>query len=74
MLSGCGLSPRDSRVEVTQIPGSLDSFTVSLHRPNGRHMPAVRAVQGDCEIVYFAPQDIRAALTQALGIGQNRKG
>ena len=27
----------------------LDSFTVSLHSPNGRQMPAVRAVQGDCQ-------------------------
>ena len=30
----------------------LDSFTAPLHSPNGRHLPAVRAVQGDCEIVY----------------------
>ena len=28
---------------------SLDSFTVSLHSPNGRQMPAVRSVQGDCQ-------------------------
>ena len=29
----------------------IDSFTVSLHSPNGRHlqMPAVRAVQRDCQ-------------------------
>ena len=27
--------------------GRLDSFTVYLHRPNGRHLPAVRSVQGD---------------------------
>ena len=26
---------------------SLDSFTVSLHSPNGRHLPVIRAVQGD---------------------------
>ena len=26
--------------------------TVSLHSPNGRQLPAIRAVQGDCEIVY----------------------
>ena len=26
----------------------LDSFTVPLHSPNGRHLPAVRAVQRDC--------------------------
>ena len=26
----------------------LDSFTVSLHSSNGRHLPAIRAVQGDC--------------------------
>ena len=26
----------------------LDCFTVSLHSQNGRHLPAVRAVQGDC--------------------------
>ena len=27
-------------------------ITVSLHSPNGRQMPAVRAVQGDRERVY----------------------
>ena len=27
--------------------------TVPLHSPNGRQMPAIRVVQGDCEIVYF---------------------
>ena len=26
---------------------ALDSFTVPLHSPNSRHLPAVRAVQGD---------------------------
>ena len=26
----------------------LDSFTVPLHSPNGRHLPAGRAVQRDC--------------------------
>ena len=26
----------------------IDSFTVSLQSPNGRHLPAVRALQGDC--------------------------
>ena len=26
----------------------VDSFTVPLHSPNGRHLPAIRAVQGDC--------------------------
>ena len=26
----------------------LDSFTVPLHSPNNRHLPAVRAVQRDC--------------------------
>ena len=25
------------------------TFTVSLHCPNGRHLPAVRVVQGDCQ-------------------------
>ena len=29
------------------------SLTVSLHSPNGRQMPAIRAVQGDCERVYI---------------------
>ena len=29
--------------------GSSDSFTVPLHIPYGRHMPAARAVQGDCQ-------------------------
>ena len=27
----------------------LDSFTVCLHSPNGRHLPTIRAVQGDCQ-------------------------
>ena len=27
------------------------SLTVSLHNPNGRQMPVIRAVQGDCERV-----------------------
>ena len=27
----------------------VDSFTVSLHSPNGRHLPAVTAVQGGCQ-------------------------
>ena len=26
----------------------VDSFTVSFNSPNGRHLPAVRVVQGDC--------------------------
>ena len=30
------------------VQSSIDCFTVSLHSPNGRHLPAVRAVQGDC--------------------------
>ena len=29
--------------------GAVDSFTVSLHSPNGRRLPAVKAVQGDCQ-------------------------
>ena len=28
---------------------AIDSFTVSLHSPNGRHLPAIRAMQGDCQ-------------------------
>ena len=28
----------------------VDSFTVPLHSPNGRQMPAIRAVQGDCQL------------------------
>ena len=31
---------------VSRLP--LDSFTVPLHSSNGRHLPAVKAVQGDC--------------------------
>ena len=27
-------------------------LTVPLHNPNGRQMPAISAVQGDCESVY----------------------
>ena len=30
----------------------IDSFTVSLHSPNGRHLPAVSAVQGDCQELF----------------------
>ena len=31
------------------LPWAVDSFTVSLHSTNnGRHWPAVRALQGDC--------------------------
>ena len=30
-------------------PPLLDSFTVPLHSPNGRHLPAIRAVQWDCQ-------------------------
>ena len=29
-------------------PGYLDSFTVSMHSPNGRHLPVISTVQGDC--------------------------
>ena len=34
---------------ITIISIDIDSFTVFLHSPNGRHLPAVRAVQGDCQ-------------------------
>ena len=27
----------------------LDYFTVPLHSPNGRHLPAIMAVRGDCQ-------------------------
>ena len=30
------------------LPMPIDTFTVPLHNPNGRQMPAVRAVQMDC--------------------------
>ena len=37
-------------ISVTQLLlQALDSFTVSLHSANGRHLPGVRAVQGDCQ-------------------------
>ena len=29
-------------------------LTVPLHSPDGRQLPAIRAVQGDCETVYFS--------------------
>ena len=35
-------------LEVTPHHLWLDSFTVPLHSPNGRHLPAIRAVQRDC--------------------------
>ena len=28
---------------------NLDSFTVPGHSPNGRHLPAIKAVSGDCQ-------------------------
>ena len=31
-------------------------LTVTLQSPNGRHLPAIRAVQGDCETVQPASQ------------------
>ena len=31
-----------------EVQNQLDSFTVPLHSPNGRHLPAVRTVQRDC--------------------------
>ena len=34
--------------QINQNHRSLDSFTVPLNSPNGRHLPAVRAVQRDC--------------------------
>ena len=33
---------------ISRLIFSLESFTVPLHSPNGRHLPAVRAVQRDC--------------------------
>ena len=33
----------------TPVNPPIDYFTVSLHSTNGRHLPAVRAVQGDCQ-------------------------
>ena len=38
-LSGCHI-----------ITMAIDSFTVSLHSTNGRHLPAVRALQRDCQL------------------------
>ena len=38
-------------------------LTVPLHSPNGREMPVVRSVQGDCETVYAG-----SYLLSALGI------
>ena len=34
------------------LPWTLDSFTVSLHSPNGRHLPAVRAVQRGLSVAF----------------------
>ena len=33
----------------TSLSLAIDVFTVSLHNRNGRHLPAVKAVQGDCQ-------------------------
>ena len=38
--------PRDSG-NVLWVRTQVNSFTVSLHNPNGRQLPAIRAVQGD---------------------------
>ena len=32
-------------------------LTVPLHSPNGRHLLAIRAVQGDCEIVQVSHKE-----------------
>ena len=37
------------------LPFIKGTLTVPLHSPNGRQMPAISAVQGDCERVYTAP-------------------
>ena len=33
----------------SQVVSGLDHCTVTLHSPNGRHLPAIRDVQGDCQ-------------------------
>ena len=54
----CGINGRKhtSWWETPQVPANsptnLDCYTVSLHSPNGRQMPAVRAVRRDCERFY----------------------
>ena len=37
-----------NKEDTNTLPISIDSFTVPLHSPNGRLLPAVRAVQRDC--------------------------
>ena len=39
-------------------------LTVFLYSPNGRHLPAVRAVQGDCETVYPISHHLDPNLSQ----------
>ena len=66
----------------------LDPFTVSLHSPNGRRLPAVRAVQGDCKwplknggnshrsresIMWGFSHDIKGSANQAAGNTTNWK-
>ena len=43
-----GASLRHTVTTKMELVMGMDSFTVSLYSPNGRHLPAVRAVQRDC--------------------------
>ena len=35
--------------DLASVQTIIDYFTVPLHSPNGRHLPSIRAVQGDCQ-------------------------
>ena len=48
-LSQCNLVLDVSSTTPEAMLMGLDSFTVSLHSPNGRLLPAVWAVQGGCQ-------------------------
>ena len=43
------LVPTTFHLSPMEVLRLIDCFTVSMHSPNGRQNPAVRAVQGDCQ-------------------------
>ena len=63
----CQLSVCDVVCDIWRNYNSLDSFTVSLHNPNGRRLPAVRVLQGDCQR-RLKPMEIRTGHVSPLCI------
>ena len=48
VLHVCNYASMPQKTDAGLVSSVLDSFTVPLHSPNGRHLPAVRVVQRDC--------------------------